>query len=183
MSKSSYSIGGSAFAQTLSQIGDNCPDVKDTKYFKKVFNVIQKLIKDNLIVSGHDISSGGMITTLLELCFSENDLGANIDLSSLLCIDTTELLFCENPGIIFQGKKTVEEKLYKNDIAFYDLGKVNKSGLLTIKNNTHKLKLSVNEYRDQWFHKSFLGCQNINQYKVLICFFGYSAKIQSCLYV
>ena len=116
MSKSSYSVGGSAFGQTLSQIGDNCPDVKDTKYFKKVFNVIQKFIKDNLIVSGHDISSGGMITTLLELCFSENDLGANIDLSSLLSTDTTELLFCENPGIIFQGKKTVEEKLYKNDI-------------------------------------------------------------------
>ncbi|MBK56882.1 MAG: phosphoribosylformylglycinamidine synthase [Flavobacteriaceae bacterium] len=156
MSKSSYSVGGSAFGQTLSQIGDNCPDVKDTKYFKKVFNVIQKFIKDNLIVSGHDISSGGMITTLLELCFSENDLGANIDLSSLLSTDTTELLFCENPGIIFQAKKTVEEKLYKNDITFYDLGKVNKSGLLTIKNNTHELKLSVNEYRDHWFHKSFL---------------------------
>ena len=156
MSKSPHSIGGSAFGQTQSQIGDNCPDVTDSDYFKKVFNIIQNFIKGDLIISGHDISSGGIITTLLELCFSENDLGANIDLSSLLCNDTTELLFSENPGIIFQGKKTIEEKLYKNDIAFYDLGRVNKSGYLTVKNNTHELRLSVNEYRDHWFHKSFL---------------------------
>ena len=156
MSKSPHSIGGSAFGQTQSQIGDNCPDVTDSDYFKKVFNIIQNFIKGDLIVSGHDISSGGIITTLLELCFSENDLGANIDLSSLLCNDTTELLFSENPGIIFQGKKTIEEKLCKNDIAFYDLGRVNKSGYLTVKNNTHELRLSVNEYRDHWFHKSFL---------------------------
>ena len=156
MSKSPHSIGGSAFGQTQSQIGDNCPDVTDSDYFKKVFNIIQNFIKGDLIVSGHDISSGGIITTLLELCFSENDLGANIDLSSLLCNDTTELLFSENPGIIFQGKKTIEEKLYKNGIVFYDLGRVNKSGYLTVKNNTHELRLSVNEYRDHWFHKSFL---------------------------
>ena len=45
-------------------------------FVKKTFNLLQKFIKNNQINSGHDIASGGLITTLLEMCFAELNLGA-----------------------------------------------------------------------------------------------------------
>ena len=44
-------------------------------YFKKAFNVIQQLIDQETIIAGHDVSSGGLVTTVLEMCFSENNTG------------------------------------------------------------------------------------------------------------
>ena len=55
---------------------------------KNVFNTIQNLIRDEQIVAGHDVASGGLITTLLEMCFADNKLGAIIDLSELKENDT-----------------------------------------------------------------------------------------------
>ncbi len=66
LSKDRKKPGGSSFAQVINKIGDEVPVVKDPGYFKKAFNIIQDLIMDDLILAGHDISSGGLITTLLE---------------------------------------------------------------------------------------------------------------------
>ena len=76
-------LGGSAFAQSINKLGKNAPTVTSSAKFKNAFNTIQKLIEQDLILAGHDISSGGLITTLLEMCFAENNLGAKIDLSKL----------------------------------------------------------------------------------------------------
>ena len=81
ISQDNFKLGGSAFAQTQNKIGNETPSVKNAAYVKTVFNTIQKLIKNNKIVAGHDVASGGMITTLLELCFSDNNIGAHIDLT------------------------------------------------------------------------------------------------------
>src|SRR5690606_24689774 len=74
MSFEDYALGGSSFAQVLNKIGSSSPDIKDAGAFVNTFNIIQSIIKDNNIVSGHDVGSGGLITTLLEICFS----GTNI---------------------------------------------------------------------------------------------------------
>mgnify|MGYP000930013188 CR=1 FL=1 len=79
-------------------------------------NVFQNLIKDNLISSGHDISSGGLITTILEMCFAENNLGANIDLNKFEEKDLIRVLFSESLGLVFQGKTEIETILNENNI-------------------------------------------------------------------
>ena len=71
ISQDAFKLGGSAFGQVLNTIGsDDAPDVQSAAYVKTVFNTLQELIQNNTIVAGHDVASGGLITTLLELCFS-----------------------------------------------------------------------------------------------------------------
>jgi len=93
LSQDEHKLGGSSFYQTLNTIGSEAPRIKDAAYFKKQFDAFQKEIKAGNIISGHDIGSGGLITTLLELCFADNHLGATLDLSAAEEADTIKLLF------------------------------------------------------------------------------------------
>src|SRR5690606_18885873 len=65
LSKEKLVLGGSSFAQVLNKVGEESPNVSDATYFGTVFNAIQQLIKEKKILSGHDISAGGLITALL----------------------------------------------------------------------------------------------------------------------
>ena len=156
LSKTSYNLGGSAFAQTLGYIGNQSSDIKDSKFFKKVFEVFQGLIKKNLISSGHDISSGGLITSLLEMCFSEKNIGAKIDFSNFKENDIIKLFFNENVGLIFQGKKEIEKILIKENIEFNKIGEVNSTGFLEILKNSDCYHYEIEKYRDIWFKSSYL---------------------------
>jgi len=73
--------------QILNCIGDKAPDVHDADYFAEAFGVLQELIKGNKILAGHDISAGGLITTLLEMAFPEPGLGMKLDLTSFGNVD------------------------------------------------------------------------------------------------
>ncbi|MCK5729432.1 MAG: phosphoribosylformylglycinamidine synthase, partial [Draconibacterium sp.] len=95
-------LGGSAFAQSINKLGKTTPTVTSSAKFITAFNTIQKLIEQNLILAGHDISSGGLITTLLEMCFSSNNGGMQVDLSGIDEADLAKVLFSENPGIVIQ---------------------------------------------------------------------------------
>ena len=161
VSNNSKELGGSALAQTLSKIGSKTIDIIDPNYFKKTFNVIQNLIKKDYVTSGHDISSGGLITSLLEMCFPNNMIGAEIDLSFFEEYDTVTTFFSENIGIIFQAKPVVEQELNRNKINFKKIGNVNNSGVLTILHNNNQNKFDINHYRDIWFKNSYL--MDINQ--------------------
>ena len=99
MCNDKFHLGGSSLGQVLGQIGKNTPTIKNSKYFKKAFNKTQKLIKSKVITSGHDIGSGGLITSLLELCFPSNNIGLNIDLNVFSEIDSTAILFSEKLSI------------------------------------------------------------------------------------
>ncbi len=77
-------LGGSAFAQSLGKIGSDVPTVKSAEYFADAFNAVQTLVEKELVLAGHDISAGGMIVTLLEMCFANVNGGLNIDLSQTL---------------------------------------------------------------------------------------------------
>ena len=160
LANNNFNIGGSAFSQTLDFIGSSTIDSCDSCYFKKTFNVLQNLIKENLISSGHDISSGGLITTILEMCFSENNLGANIDLNQFKEKDLIKLLFSESLGLVFQGKKEIEEVLNTNNINFINIGKVTNNSKLELKSNTNNINLDISKYRDIWFKTSYLLDQN-----------------------
>ena len=149
-----YKLGGSSFAQTLNKIGSESPEIKDSNKFKESFNLVQNLISNNNILSGHDISSGGLITCLLEMCFSSNNVGLDIDLTDLGCSDSTKLLFSENSGIIIQSAKDLEKEFLSIDVKCIKIGNTNENSILQIKNFENDFFFSINKYRDIWYSTS-----------------------------
>jgi phosphoribosylformylglycinamidine synthase len=157
LSQDNFKLGGSSFAQIRNKIGSEAPTVKSAHYVKTVFNTVQELIKNDQIVAGHDVASGGLITTLLEMCFAENQLGAELDLTTLGEIDSLKLLFSENAGLVFQTKDaTVEAILLAADINFHKIGKVTNTDVVSIINGTDVFTLTVSRLRDIWYKTSYL---------------------------
>ncbi|NAS11657.1 phosphoribosylformylglycinamidine synthase [Poritiphilus flavus] len=157
ISQDSYKLGGSSFAQILNKLGNQVPDIKDAEYVRKVFNSIQQLIRQGQILAGHDVASGGLITSLLEMCFSDLNLGADIDLSDLGEPDTVKLLFAENAGLVFQSKDdSIEEVLKEAGIDYRKIGQVTDRSVLNIRNHEAALDLDVSALRDKWYYTSYL---------------------------
>ena len=157
MSGDTHKLGGSSFAQICKRIGNEAPSVVDDNAFAKAFNSLQHLIKEDRILAGHDIGSGGLITTLLELCFADVNLGAQLDLTALGEEDLIKLLFSENIGVVFQAQdSSIEEVLKSNGVAFTKIGTVTDTPELQIKNNSIELGLTINSLRDTWFKTSYL---------------------------
>lgn len=115
-----FKLGGSAFAQTLSKVGDEAPTVTDAEYFKNAFAAVQELVNRGLIIAGHDISAGGMITAMLEMCFANPQGGLEARLNKIRHTDLIKILFSENPGLIVQVKHhhLVEKVLSDYGIGF-----------------------------------------------------------------
>ena len=153
-SQDEFKLGGSSFAQTQNKIGNDTPTIKDSGFFKNAFNTIQNLIKERQIVAGHDIGSGGLITTLLEMCFADVNLGAKIDLSSFEEKDLVKILFSENIALVLQAKDdtTFETTLNTNNIEFFKIGSVTSSTIVALGH----LTFDVPTLRDIWFKTSFL---------------------------
>ncbi|MFT0715293.1 phosphoribosylformylglycinamidine synthase [Flagellimonas lutimaris] len=157
ISKDSHKLGGSSFAQILNGIGNEAPSVLEADYLKAVFNTLQKLIKDDQILAGHDVASGGLITTLLELCFADKDLGAKLDLSSIGEQDIIKLLFSENIGVVLQAKDaSIEKVMQAAGINFAKIGTPTSESTLKIKNNSIEIGLNISSLRDTWFKTSYL---------------------------
>ncbi|MBQ4821813.1 phosphoribosylformylglycinamidine synthase [Aquimarina sp. MMG016] len=158
ISQDNYKLGGSSFAQITNKIGTEAPNVKSAANLKKTFDIIQDLIREDKIVAGHDVASGGLVTTLLELCFADINLGANLDLTLIGEEDTIKLLFAENSGIVFQStaNSDIEAILSQNEIEFFTIGKVSEKGTLHIKNNSDVFDLNIEEFRNTWYKTSFL---------------------------
>ena len=158
LSNDSHKLGGSSFAQIHNKIGTEAPTVNNANNFKKVFNVVQELIRNNKIVAGHDVASGGLITTLLELCFADVNTAATLDLSNIGESDSIKLLFSENSGIVFQSalNADIESILDENEIAFFTIGKAHEGSTLNVKNHTDTFELNIEELRNTWYKTSFL---------------------------
>ncbi|MFN3755306.1 phosphoribosylformylglycinamidine synthase [Flavobacterium sp.] len=152
LSQDDFKLGGSSFAQVLNRIGNETPTIKDAAFFKKAFNTIQDLIKERQILAGHDIGSGGLITTLLEMCFVDNNLGAKIDFSSFEENDLVKILFAENIGLVLQAKDDAVFEKALSGIEFFKIGEVVHSESLTIED----LVLNIKTLRDDWFETSYL---------------------------
>jgi phosphoribosylformylglycinamidine synthase len=156
LSGDTYKLGGSSFAQIVNKIGDQTPDMLNAAAFKQAFNTLQLLIKAGSIQAGHDIGSGGLIVTLLELCFADRNLGANIDLSGLGAQDIIEILFAENNGVVFQADAAVEAILENAGVAYHKIGEVTSTAALTVKHATGDLQFDIDHLRDVWTKTSYL---------------------------
>ncbi len=156
-SKDGFNLGGSSFAQILSKIGQKTPDVADTEYFKKCFNTLQKLIEQGLVMAGHDVSAGGLITTLLEMTFANNEGGMDIDLSAFDKNDLISVAFSEQPGVVIQVKdKKVKELLDKEGVKYTVIGNISDKRAIALKKGNESYKLDINALRDLWYKSSYL---------------------------
>ncbi|MFT4032609.1 MAG: phosphoribosylformylglycinamidine synthase [Siphonobacter sp.] len=156
LSGDQYKLGGSSFAQILNRIGNETPDVLDAEAFKTAFNSIQELIKAGKIQAGHDVGSGGLITTLLELCFADRNLGAKLDLTALGQQDSVAKLFSENISIVFQADVSVEEILKARGVPYHKIGEVTSEPTLLINDQELSWSLDIDYLRDVWFKTSYL---------------------------
>ena len=152
-------LGGSAFAQTLGKVGSDVPTVKNPEYFRDAFMAIQSLVNEELILAGHDISAGGLITTLLEMCFANKQGGIATDLNSINEKDPVKLLFAENPGVIIQVKNSdkdeVEKTLDKAGVGYVEIGHPISEREVVVKKDGRTRRFDIDKLRDIWYDASY----------------------------
>ena len=158
LSKDAFKLGGSSFAQILNKIGNEAPSIQDAAYFKKAFNAVQQLIRDGHIAAGHDIGSGGLITTLLELCFADVALGAAYDLTALGEQDTIKAAFNENIALVVQAQNDAafEAAIKASGIEAVKIGTVSNEAKISLKNGEDNFAFDVETVRDTWYKTSYL---------------------------
>ena len=160
-------LGGSAFAQSLGKVGDDVPTVKDAEYFADAFNAVQELIRRGWVEAGHDISAGGLITCLLEMCFANTRGGLHINLHDL-CKDgdIVKTLFAENPGVVIEvsdeHKFEFRELMEDLGVGFAKIGyPVEDSRTIEVvvpvdSASTESLIFDIDHLRDVWYKTSYL---------------------------
>lgn len=188
LSKDSFKLGGSSFAQVLNKIGQEVPTITDATYFKNAFNAIQELVTNEQIAAGHDIGSGGLITSLLEMTFADVNLGAKYDLTALNEKDTVKALFNENIALIVQAKDdaTLEQALAAKGVIATKIGTVTTDEQVSFTNGADHFTFSVPAIRDTWAKTSYLldqkqtknnkATDRYNNYKVQPLNFSFPAQ-------
>ncbi|MCL2738678.1 MAG: phosphoribosylformylglycinamidine synthase [Bacteroidales bacterium] len=161
LSSAPMELGGSAFAQVVQKIGDACPDVVRADYFALCFDAIQQCIQEGIIMSGHDVSAGGTITALLELCFANKEGGLSIDLSRFReQSDPVKALFAENPALIIQvagrHKASVCKRFNEAGIGYCLIGQPQSQRSLDLLWHDRKYHFDIDKLRDIWFSTSLL---------------------------
>ncbi len=154
----SYKLGGSAFAQTLNKIGEEVPTVKDTEYFKNAFAAVQELINRGLVLAGHDISEGGLVTAMLEMCFANPQGGLEARLDKLRHEDLIKILFAENPGVLIQVKHhhLVEKILEDYGVGGAIVARPIEARKLVIQKGEFVEEFDIDNLRDVWYESSYL---------------------------
>lgn len=150
-------LGGSALAQVLNKLGNEVPTVKDPEYFSDAFNAVQEAIEKGLILAGHDISAGGMITTLLEMCFANVEGGLEVNLDKINESDIVKILFAENPGIIVQvkDKKAFEKLMMDAGVGFAEIAKQTNERHILVSKDGIQYHFGIDYMRDVWYESSY----------------------------
>ncbi len=157
LSDSHNRLGGSAFAQTRSQLGDDCPDMDNPQTVKQAFLAVQEAIARGLLLSGHDRSDGGLITTLLEMAFSGN---CGLDLAFESSDSAIATLFSEELGLVLECADddfaALTDLLAQYDIVAQNLGRSSKEKQIQIRlNDEQVLHEDMRVLRGWWEETSY----------------------------
>ncbi|MEE0978314.1 MAG: phosphoribosylformylglycinamidine synthase [Muribaculaceae bacterium] len=173
-------LGGSAFAQVLGKVGDDVPTVTNPANFVATFNAVNKLVSRKAIAAMHDVSAGGLVTTLLEMLFANEKGGLKVALDGFGEKDNVKTLFAENPGLVIQVsdscKNMVEQALNAAEVRYWAIATPVAERTVTIENEGQRVvELDVNALRDVWYKPSFIldtlqsgetcATQRFNNYK------------------
>ncbi len=161
-----YRLGGSALYQSFKLYGGATPDIDDVDLFKAMFEASQELLDQNFIEAMHDISDGGLITSLIEMALCSNQgLSINLDYSDKEQI--VPKLFSEEAGLVIEVNneklETVKKYLAEKDLFFEEVAKKNKDkkvnincfneeifseDLVTLFNQWSKVSFEIQKIRD-----------------------------------
>ena len=172
-------LGGSAFAQSQGKVGSDVPTCTNPEYFRDAFNAVQECVRKGLLLAGHDISAGGLITTLLEMCFANTHGGMKINLVNFETNDILKILFAENPGVVVQVSNKHEEEFKKlmdeAGVGYIYIGTPARERSMRIRKGDFEETLDIDALRDIWYapslrldcKQSFNGCadQRFENYK------------------
>ena len=151
-------LGGSAFAQSLGSVGSEVPDVLDTDYFRRAFEAVQSAVGSGLVQAGHDVSAGGMLVALLEMCFANVDGGLEVDLDAIPDPDLVKILFSENPAVLLQvpADDRLEAILREAGVRFYRVARPTDERHLLITKDGADYHFGIDYMRDVWYRSSYL---------------------------
>ncbi len=153
-------LGGSAFAQTQGKVGSDVPTVKNPEYFCDAFMAVQQLVSEGLILAGHDISAGGLVTALLEMCFANVKGGIAVNLDKMAEADMVKALFAENPGVVIQvsdaDSTRVKKILDDAGVAYIKIGVPQEERNLSVKKDSRTFTFDIDEMRSVWYETSYL---------------------------
>ena len=152
-------LGGSAFAQSLNKVGSDVPTVKNPEYFRSAFDAVQQLVRDGLVLAGHDISAGGLITRLLEMCFANVEGGLSVQLSGFKNADLIKILFAENPGVVIQvddnHRAEVKKVLEEAGVGYLKIGKPTEERHILAEWDGRTYQFGIDYLRDVWYQTSY----------------------------
>jgi phosphoribosylformylglycinamidine synthase len=156
MSGAALALGGSSLSQVLGEQRWAVPDVANPAYFAGAFAAVQELLESRLVLAGHDVSSGGLITTLLEMTFANAEGGLEVDLTPLGPLAAT--LFAENPALVLQVEDAarVREVLHRHGVEAVAIGCPAPQRTLHLFHSGQQYKLDIDELRDVWYRPSYL---------------------------
>ena len=144
-------LSGSIFSEVTETSYTETPDIDNVDDFRTMFTFIQEMISNNQILAIHDISDGGLITTLLEMCFTKKiGIKMNIPLSS----NTNEQLFSEESGFVIQIKKDYVSSIINTftvkGLIARELGSLQDNNFSIFKGDTELFKKSIIELEKIW---------------------------------
>ena len=157
-------LGGSALAQTLNAVGSDAPDVKDAEAFAKAFDTVQTLVRKRKLLAMHDVSAGGLVTTLLEMVFANSRGGLKMYTDGFKSVlketDLIKILFAENPASVIQAddarKVSVEEILDKAGVVYFPIATTSPERVLQISHNEELHLVNIDSMRKLWYTPSYL---------------------------
>lgn len=153
-------LGGSAVAQVFAQLGDIPPDVDDTSLLRSSFDVVQRLIGKRELLSYHDVSDGGLIITILEMCFAGN-CGADVSIASTgLNRNFVHNMFAEELGMVLEvsidGVKGVQDAFLNAGVPCKLVGRTRTDTTITVCEDDKSLFAGdMKSLRDVWERTSF----------------------------
>lgn len=156
-------LGGSALNQSLGKVGSDAPTVTDTARFAATFAAVQKLVKSRKLLAAHDVSAGGLVTTLLEMTFANTKGGIMFHTTGFDMYgekDLVKILFAENPAMVIQvddiKKAAVEKILDEAGAKYFPIGYPTDERTILIDHNGREFLLGIDYLRDVWFESSYL---------------------------
>ncbi len=157
---SELELGGSALYQSLGMVGDKAPAVADADQFATTFNIMQDLVAEGLLLAAHDVSAGGLVTTLLEMTFANVNGGMTINLDGFAERDLIKILFAENPALVIQVASNkcgrVERIMAESGVKFIALGEPCNERTIMIERDGKNYLLGIDYLRDLWYKSSYL---------------------------
>ncbi|RLD69888.1 MAG: phosphoribosylformylglycinamidine synthase [Bacteroidetes bacterium] len=157
LAKDDFKLGGSSFAQFKNKLGRATPTVTDPQYFVKVFNLLQNLIEEGHIQAGHDVSAGGLITTLMEMCYPNTEGGLEVDITGIPG-ESVQVLFSEKPAVVIQvnNPHVITALLEKEGVLHHLIGRPAEDRIMALRTKEENFNLDIDYYRDLWFRTSYL---------------------------